>query len=386
MSPLVAAAVGAAVSLLLVGLALLLRLGSRRRAEANQPPDIADLAKLIASIGMAGLLVGEKDEVFAINEAGAAIGLGRGARVGYPGLLQLVRQVRRDQVPFRGTLPTQREAGKAAVELAGSVIPLRDGLVVVFADDQSASQRVEEMRRDFVANISHELKTPVGAIGILAEAIEAAADDPAAVARFIGRLQRESRRLNELLAQVIELSRLQSADVTSQYEVVAVDDIVTEAIERSREVARNREVNLVRGPSSALRLLGDRRQLADALTNLVHNAVIYSGKRARVVISVSQPALDGDEMVDIKVADNGIGIAAEDLERIFERFYRVDYARSRENGGTGLGLSIVQHIAIAHGGDVTVWSEPQQGSTFTLRLPVYVGHESEGVDDAHLDH
>ena len=156
-------------------------------------------------------------------------------------------------------------------------------------------------------------------------------------------------------------------------ELVDVGEVVAEAVSRSQERATQRGVGLIVAHTDVVRVMGDRWQLADAITNLVQNAINYSNERARVTISVQAVAQDGDDFVDVKVSDNGIGIRPEEQERIFERFYRVDYGRSRESGGTGLGLSIVRHIAVTHGGSIRVWSRPGQGSTFTLRLPAYLG-------------
>ena len=305
------------------------------------------------------------------------MGLVRGTRIGFPGLLDRVRQVRRTDTEYLGTVIQDRPPGMENVELCTRVIPLRGGHVLVMAEDEAATRRVDAVRRDFVANVSHELKTPIGAIGILAETIEAASGDPEQVIHFARRVQRESARLAELVNQIIELSRLQSSDPMLSREVVEVEEIVDEAIGRTRETAEARRINLVRAAVPCAWVLGDRRQLIDALVNLVQNAVNYSDDNARVVVAVTRMSDDEGENVEITVSDNGIGISREDQERIFERFYRVDYGRSRESGGTGLGLSIVRHIALAHQGSVKVWSRPRQGSTFTLRLPA---HQERAVD------
>ncbi|QNP57588.1 hypothetical protein H9L22_11605 [Tessaracoccus defluvii] len=259
------------------------------------------------------------------------------------------------------------------MEVAAHVRPLGNDRVLVLGVDESGERRVEAVRRDFVANISHELKTPIGAISVLSEALAAARDDPEAVDLFSGRLQRETARLAELINQIIDLSRLQSEDPMLSRELVDVGEVVAEAVSRSQERATQRGVGLIVAHTDVVRVMGDRWQLADAITNLVQNAINYSNERARVTISVQAVAQDGDDFVDVKVSDNGIGIRPEEQERIFERFYRVDYGRSRESGGTGLGLSIVRHIAVTHGGSIRVWSRPGQGSTFTLRLPAYLG-------------
>ena len=296
----------------------------------------ADLEDVVEALPIGGLLVGDHDEVLKVNGAGAAMGLTRGTRVGFPGLLERVRQARRS-----GTaVVLEQLPGAETAHLASRVLPLHGGLVLVMAEDETAVRRMDAVRRDFVANISHELKTPIGAIGILAETIEAAAGDPEQVSHFTRRLQRESARLGELVSQIIELSRLQSSDPMLSREVVDVEEIVDEAVARTRASAEGRGVSLIRTAMPPAWVLGDRWQLMDAVVNLVQNAINYSDENARVAVAVAQVHDEDADWVEIKVTDNGIGISLEDQERIFERFYRVDYGRSRESGGTGLGLSL----------------------------------------------
>ena len=222
------------------------------------------------------------------------------------------------------------------------------------------------------------MKTPIGAVSILAEAIEGAADDPEAIRHFSQRLTAESSRLSALVTQIIDLSRLQADEPLLRAEPVAVADVIDEAVSRHREQAANREVSLVVRCDDDLWVLGDQSQLTEAVANLVHNAIVYSEPKARVVVSARRVRDVDTDVIAIAVADNGIGISEADQKRIFERFYRVDYSRSRENGGTGLGLSLVKHTCQAHGGSVDVWSKLGQGSTFTLRLPTLdVDHHNE---------
>lgn len=385
MHPALAGLVGVAVTLAVLFLVLIVRRSLRLRdEELNALARVgigSDLARILDALQPGGIVVGGHDEVLAANDAAAALGLARGRRVGFKELLGQVREARETGETYRGPIDRERIPGTEVFALTGRVIPLEDGLVMVIAEDESASRRVDAVRRDFVANVSHELKTPIGAIAILSEAIEAAADDPEAVSNFVSRLQRESARLGELVGQIIDLSRLQAEPSPSSDEV-EVAEIVDEALGRAKVLASKRGVNLIRDVTVGVRVLGDRWQLADAVTNLVQNAINYSDHNARVAVSVSRTTTDdGDEYVDILVADNGIGIKLEDQARIFERFYRVDYGRSRESGGTGLGLSIVRHIAQSHGGQIMVWSRPNQGSTFTLRLPVHLGAESIDTDE-----
>ena len=376
-----AALAGALLALAMVWIAG--TIGRRFSPEESRPAPQApersrdDLIDLVEVLPLGSVLIGPHDEVMRVNDLGIAMGLARGTRVGFPGLLDRVRHVRRTETEYLGTVIQDRPPGMENVGLRARVIPLRGGRVLVMAEDEAATRRVDAVRRDFVANVSHELKTPIGAIGILAETIEAASGDPEQVIHFAGRLHRESARLAELVNQIIELSRLQSSDPMLSRQVVEVEEIIDEAIGRTRETAEARKINLVRTAVPCARVLGDRRQLIDALVNLVQNAINYSDDNARVVVAATRMSDDEGENVEITVSDNGIGISQEDQERIFERFYRVDYGRSRESGGTGLGLSIVRHIALAHQGSVKVWSRPRQGSTFTLRLPA---HQERVVD------
>jgi two-component system sensor histidine kinase SenX3 len=262
-------------------------------------------------------------------------------------------------------------------------VALGDGHVTVEAADVTESHRVARVRRDFVANVSHELKTPVGALQLLAEALLDATDLPldgepedilrdlVAARRFAERIQHESTRLGRLVSELLELSRLQGGDPLPEPSPVSVDRIVAEVIDRTRTAASVKDIEIGYAGTRGLTVYGSESQLMTALANLVENAVAYSpdpadGKPASLV---SVTAESRDDQVEVTVSDQGIGIEPKDLDRIFERFYRADKARSRATGGTGLGLAIVKHIATNHGGRVEVVSTVGVGSTFTLRLP-----------------
>ena len=242
------------------------------------------------------------------------------------------------------------------------------GIAVI--DSIAEERRVDAIRRDFVANVSHELKTPIAAMSILAEALSAADDDKDRD-RLAELLHRESRRVEHVIDDLLELTRLEEAVAATA--PVSVAEVIGGSVDATASFARANDVAIdVEPVPDELRVDGDRRQLVRALTNLLDNAVRYSDGGATVVVSV-----DGFEtLVSISVRDHGVGIPRVDLERVFERFYRVDRARSRETGGTGLGLSIVRHVAQLHGGRVLVESKPGEGSTFTLELPVH--QEAEG--------
>ncbi len=243
--------------------------------------------------------------------------------------------------------------------------PMSGGRILVLFEDSTAKLRLEEARRDFTANVSHELKTPVGSISLLSETIAKSADDPEAVRHFSAQLTKESRRLGILVQELIQLSRLQEGDAFRASELVSIDDVVAEAMDRMAVEAETRGVNLMTGGTKGLYVYGDRAMLTTAVRNLLDNAVRYSRPHGRVSIGVSTH----DGLVSLAVVDQGQGITSEQQERVFERFYRGDKARSRDTGGSGLGLSIVKHVVADHGGRMNLWSAPGQGSTFTILLP-----------------
>jgi two-component system, OmpR family, sensor histidine kinase SenX3 len=243
--------------------------------------------------------------------------------------------------------------------------PARPSGALVVVEDTSERRRLENVRRDFVANISHELKTPIGAVGLLAEALQAASHEPDQVRRFAKRLTKESERLGRITQEIIELSRLQAADALAKPDVVDIDHVVALAIDQNRVLADARHVTIVSGGDAGAEVYGDEPLLVVAIHNLISNAIVYSPKGSRVGIGVSH----SDGIVEIAVTDQGIGIPEEDRDRVFERFFRIDPARSRHTGGSGLGLSIVKHVVQNHGGDIRVWSKAGSGSTFTVRLP-----------------
>ena len=297
------------------------------------------------------------------------IGLLKDGKIQSAELLATIRVVRRKNLRQIGQIEIPRgPIGEGRRELTVNVIPLtEDDLVLVLLSDESETQRVHEVRRDFVANISHELKTPIGALLLLSEAVLGAKDDPAAVTKFATRMQTESKRLTDLVQEIINLSRLQDSDPLQVAVELEIEDLISAAIDQSQISADNRQIMVSHTKAKDALVLGDREQLVMAIQNLVENAINYSPEGTKV--SVNTTVDQG--IVDISITDQGIGIPENDIDRIFERFYRVDPARSRQTGGTGLGLSIVKHVASKHGGEVTVWSVPGVGSTFSLRLPVY---------------
>lgn len=337
-----------------------------------EPPKLPDGASQVLDVLRSStVVVGPHDEVVQSSPPARTQGLVRGTRVAVQPLLDLVRQVRRDQEIHTVELELDRGPGTPVTHLGVRVAPLGEELVLILSEDRTVAHRVEQTRRDFVANVSHELKTPIGAVTLLAEAMGEAADDPEAVSRFARRMVTESDRLSQLVKQLIELSRLQADDPLMGAADVDVDEVMVAAADACRVDAERRGITLTLAGERGLRVVGDQTQLTTAIRNLVHNGVAYSDTGARVTVAARQHTDGEEDYVDISVSDNGIGISATEVQRIFERFYRVDYARSRDNGGTGLGLSIVKHIAAAHGGQVSVWSKLGQGSTFTVQMPAH---------------
>jgi two-component system sensor histidine kinase SenX3 len=313
------------------------------------------------------IVVSASDAVLEYSKGILSLGILREMRMVSQPIINLVRAVRRSGQYEEVTLELPRgPLGSGTHDLLVRVAPIgSDGLLAILIFDDSEFTRLNSMRRDFVANISHELKTPIGALSILAEAVLEASDDPAAIKKFASRMQIEAVRLSELVQEVINLSRLQDEDPLKNAEVLDIAAISRAAIDECRLSAEKRKIEIVISDATSCYVLGDMSQLQMAISNLIQNAVNYSPESTRVGVSVTC----SEDLVEFTVTDQGVGIPDKDLERIFERFYRVDPARSRETGGTGLGLSIVKHVASNHGGDISVWSLEGQGSTFTLRLP-----------------
>ncbi|MGP3999105.1 sensor histidine kinase [Streptomyces sp. 8N706] len=349
---------------------------SSLHTDAVLPPGVDTVLSVLRS---SAVVLDEADSVVKASSAAYALGLVRGGKLAVDAMLQMARDTRRDgeirQVEL--DLPRRGSGRGEGLAVSARVAPLGSRLVLLLVEDLTEARRIEAVRRDFVANVSHELKTPVGALSLLSEAVTDAADDPEAVNRFAGRMQIEATRLNSLVQELIDLSRVQNDDPLEDAEPVRVDELVAEAIDRCRHQAGAKQITMAAGGTADLHVWGNRGQLAAALGNLVENAVNYSPARTRVGIAGRRISASGGggqtggsgAMIEIAVTDQGIGISERDKDRIFERFYRVDPARSRATGGTGLGLAIVKHVAASHGGEVTVWSAEGQGSTFTLRLP-----------------
>ncbi|MEO3742748.1 ATP-binding protein [Plantactinospora sp. B5E13] len=341
--------------------------------------------KSLDSLRVGVVVLDAQDVPVLVNPAARAMGLLRvgatpGTVAAHPIIRTLAGQVRRTGVrrEVELDLPRGRDGGmQDPLGVHLRAMGLGSGYVAVEAADVTESHRVARVRRDFVANVSHELKTPIGALQLLAEALLDATDqttgngtldpseDMAAARRFAERIQHESTRLGKLVNELLELTRLQGAEPLPDPDPVALDWVIAEVLDRTRTAANAREVTVAVEGERDLTVYGSDGQIATAVSNLVENAIAYSGERTKVTVAVRS----SEEHIEIAVTDQGIGIAPDDVGRIFERFYRADQARSRQTGGTGLGLAIVKHIATNHGGRVEVSSTLGGGSTFTLRLP-----------------
>ena len=332
-------------------------------AERAIPEGAVEILDLLTSAGV--ILNGSNTVVRATNGA-LALGLVQNRLLIHSELVRLVELV-------RGTGRNHEIEAELSTGLRGESIwvlaraaRMENNNVMLLVEDRTEAKRLEETRRDFVANISHELKTPIGAIGLLAEALQDATDDPVMVTKFAGNLYKESRRLGSLVQEIIQLSRLQSAELSKTGELVDLEGIVHESVERNQVIAEAKNITLDVVAPSGVVVYGDHEMLTMAVKNLIENAILYSDSDSTVGIGLR--SVNG--IAEIAVTDHGVGIAAEDQERIFERFYRVDPSRSRDTGGTGLGLSIVKHVASNHRGEIKLFSQVGIGSTFTLRLPL----------------
>ena len=336
--------------------------------ESPSPVGLPTLAiDLLKIVDAEYIILTPFDVVLESSSGIRSLGIIKEIRITSQPILNLVRAVRRSGKYEEQTLALPRgPLGDGTHDLVVRVSLVgEEGLIAILVFDDSEFHRLDSMRRDFVANISHELKTPIGALSILAEAVLEASDDPTAIKKFASRMQIEATRLSELVQEVINLSRLQDEDPLKSAVVLDVANIAREAIDECRLAADKQQIEIVFADEEVCYVLGDKSQLRMAMSNLIKNAINYSPTSTRVGIGINCE----DDLVEFTVTDQGVGIPEKDLERIFERFYRVDPARSRETGGTGLGLSIVKHVASNHGGDISVWSLEGQGSTFTLRLP-----------------
>lgn len=350
-------------------------------AEANQVTTVSQVLHLAVQGSPTALAVLDRSqEIVMSNPAAHEMSLVHDRAVN-PDVWQTAQEVFEDKETRTVDLAIpKRRTGHRVTQFKAVIKPLtlNDGrFVIIYGTDESENVRMESARRDFVANVSHELKTPVGGIALLAEALLQDPGDQETVEYFGNKVYKEANRMADMVSELISLSKLQGAEALPEMEPLAVDDLIEEALSRNQLAAEARSIELNRGASVGVQVKGDRSLLVTALSNLVSNAINYSPEK--MPVSVSQKVVDGG-VVLIRVTDRGIGIAPDDQKRVFERFFRVDQARSRQTGGTGLGLAIVKHVVANHGGNIKLWSRPGTGSTFTIELPIY--REEKPAQDA----
>jgi len=363
-----------------VGLAFALKVRARRgNMSTTVTGDTAlvdGAAEVLDVLATAAMVLDGSNTVIRATTGAQAFGLVQSRLLIHSVLVDLVDRVR--ESGETENLETDLTTGLRSnhIFVHARAARLADRYVVLLVEDRTESQRLEETRRDFVANISHELKTPIGAVGLLAEALQDATDDPTLVKKFAGNLYRESRRLAHLVQDIIQLSRLQSAEVVANAHLIELAGVIAEAAERNLVIAENKNIKIAVSAPAGIQVFGDHEMLVVAIKNLIENAVLYSDDNSQVGVGLSV----ADGVVEIAVTDSGVGIPQDEQERIFERFYRVDPSRSRQTGGTGLGLSIVKHVAKNHRGEVRLFSQPGLGSTFTLRIPIADSTTNEAIE------
>jgi two-component system sensor histidine kinase SenX3 len=342
-----------------------LRSGSQSSSEEGE--SLSDGAtEILEALSSAAVVMNEKNFAVRATQGALAYGLLRERILVHEELEALVEKARQSSVIE--SLNTELVIGlrRQSVFVNVRATSIGDGSVLLILEDRTESNRLDDTRRDFIANISHELKTPIGAVSLLAETIADAKDDPVAVEKFSKSLSREAKRLRDLVQDVIQLSRFQSTELVGSADLVDLSTVVGDAVERNHIRAEQRHVKISADAPEGIEVFGDAEMLTVAVKNLIENAINYSDENSTVGIGVRE----SNGIAAISVTDSGIGLSVEDQTRVFERFYRVDPSRSRDTGGTGLGLAIVKHVALTHQGEVRVFSKPGFGSTFTLRLPL----------------
>jgi two-component system sensor histidine kinase SenX3 len=343
-------------------------LGKRKpqliESEPDSFPDL--IAEVLELMGSVGIVLDGSNRVVGTNSWAESFGLVARGLLVHAETVDLVKRARSgsDIESFEGVLRVGLAQEKVSVAAKAKLV--EGDYVVLVLEDRTSDIRLDKTRRDFIENISHELKTPIGAIALLSEAIQEAGDDQAAVAKFAASLNKESSRLTFLVQDIIKLSRLQSEEVLASAEIVNLNDVTAEAIDRNEQLAASRKIRLVSEQAPKLEVFGNKEMLITAVKNLVENAISYSDQGTSVGIGCGAK----ESIAEITVTDSGAGISPENQQRIFERFYRADPSRSRDTGGTGLGLSIVKHVAKIHRGEIKLFSQVGVGSTFTLRIPL----------------
>ena len=328
---------------------------------------MASSVELLDALGSAGVVLSLNNRVVRATSQALTLGVLDGWQLASKRLIALVNRARESDKTLSAELELSSGRRKPKLYVSARAKSLTDGNVLLVLDDRTESHRLDEMRKDFMANISHELKTPIGAVGLLSEAMENSLDQPEVLAKLLKNIRKEAKRLTALVQDIIQLSRIQGTSTVAISKQINLVDVVKDAIDRNSWRSEKSDITIdFETVSDKVTVMGDAEMLTVAVKNLVENAIIYSNPGSTVAVVINKAG----NFAQIVVKDTGIGIAKADLNRVFERFYRVDQSRSRETGGTGLGLSIVKHASITHQGDVQLFSKPGIGSTFTLRLPM----------------
>jgi two-component system sensor histidine kinase SenX3 len=351
----------------IAAVAIVTRLRKRVNEKLHQGQSISDAStELLEVLSVSAVILNPSNVAVRATQAALAMGLLRVRSLRHAELLALVDRARESNGIESLDVEIDTGLRGASIFVNARATKLGDSNVLLLVEDRTEARRLDETRRDFIANISHELKTPIGAISLLSEAIKDAEGDPVMLEKFTKSLRKEAKRLASLVNDVIQLSRYQSVEMQSHAEMVDLAAVVEEAVERNAFKAEQKNIEIKFLAPAGITVVGDQEMLIVALKNLIENAIIYSEENDTVGVGLRV----NEDVAEIAVTDNGVGLDAEEQNRVFERFYRVDPSRSRETGGTGLGLSIVKHVALSHNGEVRVFSKPGVGSTFTLRLPL----------------
>ncbi|MFM8927236.1 MAG: sensor histidine kinase [Rhodoluna sp.] len=336
--------------------------------KSSNPKKVAAQAvDFLEVLDAAGVILNNANEVVSQSSQAENMGLSEYEKLTNQELQDLVDLARSEKSSKTAELYFQKNFKAPKQYLSARATMLSEDLVVLLVEDKTEAKRLEDVRYDFVENISHELKTPISAISLLAEALQMALDNPDQTKKFATNLQREAKRLGGLVNRIIELSRIQAGDIGGDASLFQLGDVIAEAVDANLFLADQKSVKLTFDVIPNVAVHGDRELIGMAIKNLIENAILYSDANSQVGVGLT---VEGD-FAEVRVTDTGIGIPVDQQERIFERFYRVDPSRSRETGGTGLGLAIVKHAANNHGGEVSVFSRVGLGSTFTLRLPIH---------------
>lgn len=358
----VGAFAGVAITLLILFVII-----QRRKTDKDIAPELPrGVYQAVSNLEGIVFIVDKSMNVHVSTKQAMNLSLVAQQRIQSPELILLAETAFRDGDQSVDEITVMRgPLGDNTMTISAKATVFRERFVIMSIVDRGEYQRLDDIRKEFVANVSHELKTPISSVGLLAEALQEGADDPKLVRHFAERLTKEAQRLGDITREIIELSHLQAEGALAEFKPVSVEIIINKAIEQNAIVAKAKSINLVSGGDLGAYVYGDSDRLVVALNNLMSNAITYSPENSQVGIGV----VSRGPFVEISIADQGIGMTKEETERVFERFYRTDQARSRTTGGTGLGLAIVKHIIAHHGGDIRVWSALGKGSTFTLRIP-----------------